>query len=240
MKKFSALIVDDEKLAREDLKVILNDFQEIEIAGEASSVDEAIEFLKTTSISLVFLDIQMPKQSGFELLRYLDKGIKVIFVTAFDEFAIKAFEVNAHDYILKPVSPIRLSATIEKLKGKTVSDTLVNKKLNVDDSIFIMFNNSFQFIKIQTIKRITSAGNYSEILYSDMKKGLVMKSMKEWEERLPENRFVRIHKNTIVNLDYIEKVEEWFNSAFKIYMKGESESIIMSRRYAAKLKDNMK
>ncbi|MBU0472596.1 MAG: LytTR family DNA-binding domain-containing protein [Bacteroidetes bacterium] len=240
MKKYSAFIVDDEKLAREDLKAMLEEFNEIEIIGEASSVEEAEMLLKKIDTDLLFLDIQMPVKSGFELLRSIDKKIKVIFVTAFDEYAIKAFEINAQDYLLKPVTHKRLELAIERLNEDAIKLYKLDKKFNTDDNIFIMINNSFHFVKISTIIKISSAGNYSELVCSKNIKGLVLKTMKEWEERLPDNQFVRIHRNTIINIEYVDRVDDWFNSSFQIFLKDEPKPLIMSRRFALKLKEKMK
>ncbi|MFH1196337.1 MAG: LytTR family DNA-binding domain-containing protein [bacterium] len=240
MKKHSALIVDDEKLARQDLKAMLEEFSAIEIIGEASSVDEAEVLLKKLDPDLLFLDIQMPGKSGFELLRFIDKGIKVIFVTAFDEYAIKAFEVNAQDYLLKPVTKKRLELALERLEDRHEIEDAFEKRFSPDENIFVMINNSFQFVKISSIIKISSAGNYSELLCSNNIKGLVLKTMKEWEERLPQAQFARIHRNTIINLEFVDRVEEWFNSSFQVFMKNEPKPLIMSRRYAAKLKEKMR
>lgn len=240
MKKYKALIVDDEKLARKDLSAMLGGFEEIEVIGEASSVEEAEAILKKDEIDVVFLDIQMPGKSGFDLLQSIDKETKVIFVTAYDEYAVKAFEINANDYLLKPVMQNRLELTIKRLEENSVPNPYSNKKFSVEDVVFLMINTSFQFVKISTIKKITSAGNYTELKCTNDMKGLVLKGLKEWEERLPANQFVRVHKNTIINMNFVERVEEWFNSAFHIYIQGEKEPVVMSRRYAARLKERMK
>lgn len=237
--QFNCVIIDDEKLAREDLKSLLSAFEEIKVIGEAGNIAEAKKLVETTHPDVIFLDIQMPGKSGFELLSELKTDAQVIFVTAYDEYAIKAFEVNAQDYLLKPVNRERLQLAIEHLKGDSDQNLGDFKKFDYDDNVFLMVNNSYQFIKLNTIQKITSAGNYSEILTINKIKGLVLKSMKEWEIRLPENHFVRIHRNAIVNLEYVDHIEEWFNYAYQVYIKGTEKPIIMSRRYAAMLKDRM-
>lgn len=240
MKKYKTLIVDDEKLAREDLIEMLKTFSAIDIIGEASSVDEAVQFIKKSDIDLVFLDIQMPEQSGFELIPQLSEDTEVIFVTAFDEYAIKAFEVNAQDYLLKPVSTKRIETAIENLEQRNHRIEYPHEKLSDKDSVFVMINNAFQFIQIDTIIKISSAGNYTELITSNDHKGLVLKTMKEWEERLPENLFVRIHRNTIINLKFVQKLKENVNASLQVYLNGIKEPVEMSRRYAAKLKERMK
>lgn len=237
--KFKSIIVDDEELAREDLKVLLKNFSEIEIVGEADSVEEAKSLITELSPDIIFLDIQMPGKSGFELLEEMPIDAKIIFVTAYDEYAIRAFEVNAIDYLLKPVNKERLAVAIERLKTDKESIKKVQTKLEPEDSIFIMVNNHYQFVKIGSIIKITSAGNYSEIYTSSKLKGLVLKSLKDWEIRLPDNYFVRIHRTAIINLEYVDHVEEWFNYSYKVLLKGVKDPLVISRRYAANLKKRM-
>lgn len=237
--KFKTIIVDDEELAREDLKVLLENFNEIEIIGEAESVEEAYPLINYLNPDLIFLDIQMPGESGFDLLKKIETDAKIIFVTAYDEYAIRAFEVNAIDYLLKPVNTERLALAIEHLKSDEESRKSGQTKLNLEDSVFIMVNNHYQFVKIGTIIKITSAGNYSEIHTSTKLKGLVLKSLKDWEARLPDNYFVRIHRTAIINLEYVDHVEEWFNYSYKVLLKGIEDPLVISRRYASKLKKRM-
>ena len=238
-KIYKALIIDDEKLAREDLKSLLSDFPKIEIVGEAGNVAEAKKAIEGLGPDLIFLDIQMPGKSGFDLLSELKINADIIFVTAYDEYAIKAFEVNAQDYLLKPVNKERLALALEHLESNDEAQLQFVKKLDYADNVFLMINNSYQFIRINTIMKITAAGNYSEILTNNKTKGLVLKSMREWESRLPDNYFVRIHRNTIINLEFIDHVEDWFNYSYQIHMKGLEPPVVMSRRYAVKLKDRM-
>jgi len=236
---YKALIIDDEELAREDLKALLKEFSQIEIIGEADNYDDARRLIETMTPDLIFLDIQMPKRSGLELLNDVQTEAKIIFVTAYDDYAIKAFEVNAQDYLLKPVNKDRLSLALEHLEKEIETEDINMRKLNSDDNIFLMVNNSYHFIKVSSIIKITSAGNYSEILTSANIKGFVLKTMREWELRLPENKFVRIHRYSIVNLDFVDHIEEWFNYSFQVHLKGMEKPLVMSRRFAAKLKDKM-
>ena len=238
-KTFKSIIVDDEELAREDLKALLKDFTEVEIIGEAETVEETKILIEELNPDLIFLDIQMPGKSGFDLLEELQIDSKVIFVTAYDEYAIRAFEVNARDYLLKPVNRERLAQAIERLKTDQEIEDTVQTKLDLIDNIFLMVNNHHQFVKIGSIIKITSAGNYTEIYTSSKLKGLVLKSLKDWEVRLPHNYFVRIHRNAIINLEYVDHVEEWFNYSYKVFLKEIDEPLVMSRRYAAKLKNRI-
>ncbi len=237
--KFKSLIVDDERLARKDLITLLSEFDNIEIAGEADSVSSARNQIEKLHPDLIFLDIQMPGESGFELLEKIDNRLKVIFVTAFDEYAIRAFEVNALDYLLKPISPERLVKTIEKLESQSDSQQAEERRLDYDDHMFITLNSHMKFLKIKSILSISAAGDYSEILTTDKTRGLVLKSMKEWEKRLPEQHFCRIHRSTIINMDYIDRLEEWFNYSYLVYLRTLEKPLIISRRYVSRLKDRL-
>ncbi len=236
---FKSIIVDDEELAREDLKALLKDFNEIEIVGESETVEETKELIEKLNPDLIFLDIQMPGKSGFDLLEEIHSKAKIIFVTAYNEYAIRAFEINAIDYLMKPVNKERLSQSIERLKMEHEIKKNIQTKLEFNDNIFLTVNNNYQFVKIGSIIKITSAGNYTEIYTSSNLKGLVLKSLKEWEERLPINYFVRIHRSAIINIEFVAHLEEWFNYSYKVYLKGIDEPLVISRRYAATLRQRM-
>ena len=238
-KKLRAIIVDDERLARKDLQSLLADIESIEVVGEADSVSAAEKLIKDQDPDIMFLDVQMPGESGFDLLEKVDVKARVIFVTAFDEYAIRAFEVDAVDYLMKPVSPERLQKAIEKVEKDDRQRAGNRRKVGYEDTMFITVNANLKFIRVGSILRIEAAGDYSDLLTTDGKKGLVQKSMTEWEERLPENHFCRIHRSTIVNLEHIVKVEEWFNNAYHVYLKGIESPLVMSRRYASRLKQKM-
>ncbi|MGB5895982.1 MAG: LytTR family DNA-binding domain-containing protein [Ignavibacteriaceae bacterium] len=238
--KFKAIIVDDERLARQDLKAIIDEFDEIECVGEAKNIAGAKELLKKNNPNLLFLDIKMPGESGFDLLEFVEDETHIIFVTAFDEYAIKAFEVNALDYLLKPVSKERLALSIERLQLAAESKPNELKKLEIDDQIFVKLNSKYTFLKINTIVKISSKGDYSEIIISNGKKALVLKSMKEWESRLPENHFIRIHRSTIINTDQVNRIEPWYNNSHLVYLEGIEKPAVMSRRYFTKVKEQLK
>jgi len=234
--QFRALIVDDERLARKELISMLAEYDNIYISGEAEDVPSAVSRIKETNPDVIFLDIQMPGKSGFDLLSEIKTEAKIIFVTAYDEYAIRAFEVNAVDYLLKPVSHDRLKNAVERLQSQPDEEAGIIRNLKYDDRLFLSLDSQFQFIKVGSILSICSAGDYSEMNLSGNKRGLTSKSMREWEERLPEEYFCRIHRSTIINLEYVEKLEEWFNNSFRVYIKGIKDPYLLSRRYAAKIK----
>jgi len=238
-KPFKVLVVDDERLARKDIISLLSVHDNMTVVGEADDVPSAIKAIEKLNPDVIFLDIQMPGDSGFDLLEKADIDAHVIFVTAYDEYAIRAFEVNALDYLLKPVNPDRLAKTLEKLDLQEQETPARIRRLNYDDRLFLMLGRHYKFLKVKTILNIIAAGDYSEVLTSDGNKSLTLKSMKEWETRLPDQHFIRIHRSTIINMEYIDRVEEWFNFSFKVYLKGIEEPFLISRRYATKLKDKL-
>lgn len=238
-KNFNAIIVDDERLVREELISMLKEFNNIKIIGEAEDVQSAKSLVDKLNPDLIFLDIQMPGESGFTLIEHLNPSVKIIFVTAYDEYAVRAFEVNALDYLMKPVSRERLKKAIDRLTKKIDETEIKSKPLNYEDSLFILLNSQMKFIKISDILSIESSGDYTEIILKNNIKGLSSKPMREWEMRLPENHFIRIHRTAIINLHYIQKVEDWFNNSYKVHITGIAEPLLMSRRYAAKLKEKM-
>jgi len=238
-KKYRAIIVDDQRLARKDLRSLLSEYENIEIVGEADSVPSAVTLINEISPDLIFLDIQMPGESGFDLFNKIDLKAQVIFVTAFDEYAIRAFEVDAIDYLLKPVNPERLRNSIERLVQEETTAVTPRHKLNYEDTMFLLMNTHPRFIKVKTIVYIKAAKDYSELVTSEGKKGLVQKSMAEWEQRLPESYFARIHRSIIINLEYIVRIEEWFSNSYRIYLKGIETPLEMSRRYAVRMKERL-
>jgi len=235
----SALIVDDERLARKDLISLLKAHDQVAVVGEADDVPSAVRAIEKLNPDVIFLDIQMPGDSGFDLLERVDVEARIIFVTAYDEYAIRAFEVNALDYLLKPVHPDRLAKALERLELQEQEPPARTRQLDFDDRLFLLLGRHFKFLKVNSILTVTAAGDYSEVLTSDGTKGLALKSMKEWEARLPPQHFVRIHRSTIINMEAIDRVEEWFNYSFQVFLKGVKEPYVISRRYATRLKDKL-
>jgi len=235
--KLTAIIVDDERLARNAMKTLLKEVDEIFLAGEADSASSASDLIARVIPDLVFLDIQMPGESGFDVIEKIPAGVKIVFVTAFDEYALRAFEVNAVDYLMKPVTLTRLKSCVARLLEDHAPDEMPKKKLTGDDRLFLLFNTHYLFIKVDSILYISSSGDYSEVHLADGKKGLTNKSMQEWESRLPESIFCRVHRSAIINMDYVVKVDEWFNNSFRVQLRGVDEPIMMSRRYTLMIKN---
>jgi two-component system LytT family response regulator len=237
MTNLKAIIVDDERLARVNLRKLLEPYPEIEIVGEASSCQSTVEMINMFNPQLIFLDIQLSGETGFDLLEMIDNTIKIIFVTAYDEYAIRAFEVNAIDYLLKPVNPERLKAAIDKVIIKEKEQKLEPRNYEYSDSIYVRLNNyASRFIKISSITFIEPVGNYSKIATIEGKHCLVLKTLKQWQEELPDNNFVRIHRSSIVNIEHVDHIEKNPDSGHLAFLKNKPEPLEVSRRYAKKLK----
>lgn len=236
MKQLRVVLVDDEELARQDLQHQLANFQQIQVVGQANSVETAVEVINTTDPDLVFLDIQMPKESGFKLFEKMEIDFFVIFVTAFDNFAIRAFEVNALDYLLKPVSLPRLSQSLARLEKSSKNESKPTQPLDYNDFIFIKGQGRTGFVKINSIIYISATGDYTEVYTTKGEKKLVLKSLREWEEHLPSQQFLRIHRSLLINIEYIERVEPWFRSSYQIYLRNITNPLTTSRKYSSELR----
>ena len=237
--RLEALIVDDERLARRELRTLLAAHPEVSVVGEADSVAAALALLESERPDLVFLDIQLAGETGFDLLERVGAAdFKTVFVTAFDAYAIRAFEVNALDYLLKPVNPARLKKAIDRLLlNEPAPPPTPLRPLDLDDRIYLELGGRSVFLKVGRVTHVTAAGDYSEVFTAEGQKFLVEKPLREWEARLPEKFFARIHRNCIVNLEYVERVESWFNRSHQLFLRGYAEPLTVSRRHAARLKE---
>lgn len=238
----NALIIDDERLARKELSNLLAEFNEIEIIGEAVNVDDAYEKINQLKPDLIFLDIQMPGKTGFDLLEMLETVPKVIFTTAYDEFALKAFEVNALDYLLKPVQPERLKESLKKLEkqekvNEPVSDNFHQKKLGIHDQVFVKDGDKCWFVRLSEIRLFESEGNYIKVYFENYKP-MIHKSLNALDERLDDRTFFRASRKHVINLNWVEGIEQWFNGGLMVKLKG-GEKVEVSRRQAARFKDMM-
>lgn len=237
MTNLKAIIVDDERLARVNLRKLLQPHSEIEIVGEAGSCQGAIDIINMFNPQLIFLDIQLSGETGFDLLELIDSSIKIIFVTAYDEYAIRAFEVNAIDYLLKPVNPERLKVSIDRMITREKAHKREARSYEYSDSIYVRLNNfASRFIKISSITSIEPVGNYSKIATIEGKHCLVLKTLKQWQEELPDNNFVRIHRSSIVNIEHVDHIEKNPDTGHMAFLKNRQEPIEVSRRYARNLK----
>jgi len=238
--KLKAVIVEDSRLARNELKELMKPHQEIELIGEAKNVDEGYKLINETKPDLLFLDINMPEKDGFELLEMLDDVPTTIFTTAFDEYAIKSFEYNAFDYLLKPINQKRFSASITKIIENVTHVSTENKDketLALDKQIFIKDGEKCWLVKIQDISLFEIVGNYTRVFFQG-NKPLIYKSLAQIEEKLPNDVFFRANRQQIININHVSKVISWFNGKLKIEMLT-GEEIEISRRQSYIFKDQL-
>lgn len=240
-----ALVIDDERLARKELITLLNQLETVEVVGEAVNVDDAREKIDQLNPDVIFLDIQMPEKTGFDLLEELENVPYVIFTTAYDEYALKAFDVNALDYLLKPIEPKRLEEAVNKLllkiegghKSIDAANQNGQKKLTLDDQVFVKDGDRCWFVKLLNVRLFESDGNYIKV-YFDNFKPMIHKSLNALDERLDEKSFFRASRKHIINLGWVEGIEPWFNGGLVVTLRG-GDRIEVSRRQAARFKEMM-
>ncbi len=237
-----AIIIDDERLARNELKKLLHDHAaDVEVIDEAANVDEGVEKIELQNPDLIFLDIQMPGKTGFQLLEELERAPHVIFTTAYDEYALKAFEVNALDYLLKPIEPRRLADAIHKVQYEISKEAVANNlnrgPLTDADQVFVKDGERCWFVKLGEIRLFESVGNYAKVFFAT-NKPLILKSLNALEERLDPRTFFRANRKHIINLRWIERIEPYFNGGLLVELKG-GEKIEVSRRQTVKFKEMM-
>ncbi len=233
-----ALVIDDERLARKELIKLLDEFAIMNVVGEAANADEAVELIEKHTPDLLFLDIQMPDKTGFELLEMLDNVPQVIFTTAYDEYALKAFEVNALDYLLKPIDPNRLKESIDKIVAiKPKTETSISNQLGLQDQVFVKDGDKCWFVKLENVRYFESDGNYIKVFFDNVRP-MIHKSLNALDEKLSDRDFFRASRKHIINLSWVEDIETWFNGGLMVKLKG-GDKLEVSRRQAAKFKERM-
>lgn len=232
-----AIIVDDERLARKELTSLLENHPEIEVIDEAANADEAIEKIEKQDPDVIFLDIQMPGKTGFEMLETLERVPQVIFTTAYDEFALKAFDFNALDYLLKPIQADRLSESIHKIKVKAPKKSGKDRKLTAEDQVFVKDGDKCWFVRLEDVRLFESDGNYIKV-YFEKFKPMIHKSLNALDERLDDRSFFRASRKHIINLGWVESIDTWFNGGLLVQLKG-GEKIEVSRRQSARFREMM-
>lgn len=244
------LIVDDERLARLELRGLLEAHPEIAIVGEAASVTEALKLIPVLKPELLFLDIEMPGRTGFDLLAALPPPHpRCVFVTAYDAFALRAFEVNALDYLMKPVRPARLAATLARVKhaarslvtGMGENDARESDApmtpLREDDQVFVRDGERCWFVPVTELRLLESEGNHTRLYFRDQR-ALLYRTLGAMEARLPTSLFIRANRAQLVNRTFIENVEPWFSGGLKAMLRGGGE-VEFSRRRAQELRERM-
>jgi two-component system, LytTR family, response regulator len=233
----NALLIDDERLARAELRRLLGKHPAITIAGEAANADEARARIAELRPDLIFLDVQMPGDDGFALLESLEPPLpQVIFTTAYDEFAVKAFTCNALDYLLKPVDPARLAAALERLEQRPEAGA-APPRLAPEDKVFVREGERCWFVEVRSIRLMESEGNYTRVHFGDAQPQL-FRSLNAMEARLDPRAFFRANRRQIINLSWIERIEPWFSGGLLVHLKG-GLKVELSRRQAQAFRDKM-
>ncbi len=239
-----ALLIDDERLARNELRRLLAKHADITIVGEAANADEARDCVRQLGPELLFLDIQMPGDDGFALLESLEPPLpQVIFTTAYDEFAVKAFEFNALDYLMKPVDPARLAAALDRLHDREGSppgsppSAERSARLAPEDKVFVREGERCWFVEVKLIRLMESEGNYTRVHFGDAQPQL-FRSLNAMEERLDPRCFFRANRRQIINLAWIDRIEPWFSGSLLVHLKG-GLKVELSRRQAQAFREQM-
>jgi len=231
------LLIDDEHLAIAELTHMLASYSDIAIIGKAQHAEEAIQLIRTEKPDLVFLDINMPEKNGFEMLAELDEAPQVIFVTAYDQYAIKAFEVNALDYLLKPVNKMRLDEAITKVKKQLQKQAEATEVLSIQKRIFIKDGEQCFFVPLSEIYLFESAGNYVKVFF-EKKKPMLHRSLNYMEERLPESHFFRASRQHIINIEYIKQIVPFHNNTLRVTLHNGAE-VDISQRQSVRFRELM-
>lgn len=230
------VVIDDERPARDDLKHIMMPWPDVEVVGEAATIEEAVKVVARARPDVLLLDIQLHKRTGFELLSALEADVKVVFVTAFSEYAVRAFEVSAIDYLLKPVDAERLRRALYRVDERRSLPAA--PRLHHDEVLLLKSGRRYHFVPVHEIRFVRAEGEYTEV-HAVSATGLTTRSMADWEDMLPEDRFVRIHRATIVNLHFVATMAPADGASYQLTLRNAPQTLSVSRRYAAKLRDRL-
>lgn len=236
MNTYKTIIIDDERLAREEVKRALSNYPEFVVLGEAANVDDAIVLIEKERPDLIFLDIHMPEKTGFDLLEELTTVPEVIFTTAYDQYAVKAFDLNALDYLVKPLREERFAKSIEKVKTELAKKEEMKKDvLPMHRKIFIKDGEKCFFIPLSEIHFIESLDNYAR-LYFGNQKAMIKRSLNLLEEKLDPSVFFRVNRSQIINTQYIKEIHPYFNNKLQIRLTT-GETLEVSSRQSVKFKN---
>lgn len=236
----NALLVDDERLARDELRRLLRKHPDITIVGEAANADEAATRLADLDVDLLLLDIQMPGASGFDLLERLERVPLVIFTTAYDEFAMRAFEVNAFDYLLKPVHPERLAVALDRARQslrQRAPNPGAARIRTADDRVFVRDGERCWLIALAEVALFEADGNYTRIVF-DANRPLIRASLQGIEQRLDPSVFFRVSRTHIVNLRFVDSIEPAVNDGYVVHLRT-GHHVPVSRRQSRRLRDSL-
>jgi two-component system LytT family response regulator len=230
-----AMLIDDEALARRELRRLLTDFAWLEIVGEAANIDAAVTGIEALSPDLLFLDIKMPGGSGFDLLARLERVPRVIFTTAYDQHAVRAFDVNALDYLLKPIEPERLTAALQKVRSLSAPPT---PQRSVLEQLFVQDGPRCWFVPLREVCLLSAENNYVRLWWGE-RHPLIARPLSTIEQRLDPRRFFRANRSQIINLEFIGKVDLGINGRLDVTLRGGGPEVEISRRQARLFREQM-
>ncbi|MES2899083.1 MAG: LytTR family DNA-binding domain-containing protein [Pseudomonadota bacterium] len=231
------VVVEDSRLAREGLVRMLAEFPELSLVGQAEHPDSALVLIRATRPDVIFLDIHMPGASGFDLLAMLDYTPRIVFTTAYADYAIRSFDFNTVDYLLKPISAERLAAAVAKLRGEAQESDVTPAPLSMDSKIFVKDGERCHLVSLAAIHYIESCKNYVQIFFGK-ERAYVKKSLNSVEQRLPASHFFRANRQCVINLQEIKSIEESISLGYDVTMN-DGRVVEISRRNAAELKDRL-
>ena len=241
----TALIVDDERLARSELRRLLKAHPEVEVIGEAANAAQAEDAIRALAPELIFLDVQMPGRNGFELLAELEQPPAVIFTTAYDQYALKAFEFGAYDYLLKPIAPNRLARALERLGNRLTTAEEADApgstadSLGENDQVFLKDDDRCWFVRVGDIRLLESEGNYARVYFKEHRP-LIARTLQALESRLDPQQFIRVSRQHIVNLRFVRKVEPWVDGGLLLWLSEGDPEVKVGRRRAQELRDRLR
>ena len=237
LRPLSVLIVDDTRLARQELRTLLAQSPQVEVLGEAEDVPQAQDAIARLRPDLVLLDIQMPSGSGFDVIAGLDSAPLVVFTTAYDQYAVQAFEANALDYLVKPVEPGRLAAALQRARQRLPFDAAPSEPLGADDQVFLRDGERCWFVALREVHRIVVDGNYARVWFRN-ECALLARSLSALEARLDPSLFFRANRNTLVNLRSVKSVELAVGDGYELELKDGSR-VEVSRRQSRELRERL-
>jgi two-component system LytT family response regulator len=241
------LLVDDSRLARAELRRLLEAFPDVEVAGEARDANEARAQLAARRPDLLLLDIHMPGETGFELLASLEAAPPVVFTTAYDAHALRAFEVNALDYLLKPVQEARLAAALDKVRAQLPAPAVraapepapvaaPATPLTGQDQVFVKDGERCWFVRLAEVRLFEINGSYTQI-YFDQHRPLIPRTLAQLEARLDPKVFFRANRQQIINLNFVAGVEPWFSHSLRLTLRGGGEVVEVSRQQSQRFRE---
>lgn len=240
--ELTAVVVEDEPSTRRELVEMLAAREGVEVVGESGDLESAVELVRGGPPDVVFLDIRLRGRSGFQLLPHLPAEVRVVFVTAYEEHAVRAFEVDAVDYLLKPVTDDRLDQALDRVRGgsgEEAGSARAAEPLSRDDHLFLRMDSSWGFLRVGDIRCVLADGDYTRVVTKTNDASLVSKTLSEWERRLPDSTFLRIHRSSLVNLEEVTGVEDREDGSCQVFLRGADRPLIMSRRYAARIRERL-